>query len=156
MDILNREFINLISALNGHGVRYILVGGFAVNFHGYHRTTGDIDLWMDDSKENRQKLIDTLDVLQYGYFEELLEVPMLPGYCEIILDSGIYVDLMDRIMGFESASFDKCYQRCAWHSIEDQRVPFLSFRDLLASKSSSHRLKDKLDAQELRRFKEEE
>jgi len=47
--------------LNKNNVRYIVVGGYAVNFHGYRRTTGDIDLWIKpDNGENKKAILKSL------------------------------------------------------------------------------------------------
>ena|SRR5437870_8819737 len=48
-----REFIEL---LNSHDVRYLIVGGYAVAYHGYPRTTGDIDFFLEVSEENAAKM----------------------------------------------------------------------------------------------------
>lgn len=50
-NVFNKDFQEFIEALNTTNVKYILVGGYAVNIHGYSRTTGDIDLWVDNVRE---------------------------------------------------------------------------------------------------------
>jgi hypothetical protein len=57
-----REFIVL---LNSHDVRYLIVGGYAVAYHGYPRATGDIDLFVEVSRENARKLIAVLG--EFGF-----------------------------------------------------------------------------------------
>ena len=49
MDVLDEELIRFWRALNDNGVRYIMVGGFATRFHGFNRTTDDLDLWLEDT-----------------------------------------------------------------------------------------------------------
>lgn len=56
MDIFDEELLKFWRCLNQHGVRYIMVGGVATNFNGYQRATDDIDLWIDDTIENRETL----------------------------------------------------------------------------------------------------
>lgn len=55
-NIFNRDFQDFIQALNQASVRYVLVGGYAVILHGYNRTTGDLDIWVDRTESNFQKL----------------------------------------------------------------------------------------------------
>jgi len=55
-NIFNEDFRDFVAALNKNEVRYILVGGFAVILHGYSRTTGDMDIWVDRTSENYLKL----------------------------------------------------------------------------------------------------
>ncbi len=56
MDIFDQELINFWTSLNKHEVAYIMVGGVATHPHGYQRTTDDIDLWIEDTRENRNRL----------------------------------------------------------------------------------------------------
>ena len=52
-----REFLKLLSV---HRVRYLLVGGYAVGFHGYSRATLDLDVWIDAEQENAERLVTAL------------------------------------------------------------------------------------------------
>lgn len=49
MDIFDEEILNFWKALEEFSVKYILVGGFAINLHGYQRFTGDLDIWLKDN-----------------------------------------------------------------------------------------------------------
>ena len=51
-NIFNDDFQDFIQALNHHNVEYILVGGYSVILHGYARTTGDLDIWVNKTKNN--------------------------------------------------------------------------------------------------------
>lgn len=149
--------IELIGSFEKNELKYLIVGGFATNFHGFKRTTGDIDIWLKDNLENRTKLVSALDELGFGKFDPLLTTPMIPGYCEILLDNGMYADLMDRILGFQQEDFDKCYERASLELVDGISFMFLSFQDHLNSKKSSTRLKDKLDVEALStKYAEEE
>jgi hypothetical protein len=152
MDIYSDEFLSLIKALNDNNTRYIIVGGFSTNFHGYKRATGDIDFWIDDTFANRQNLIKTFDQLKIGYFEELLTAPLIAGYCEVLLDSGLYADFMNTIIGFEKEDFNTCFEMAIVTKISDISIRFLHYNHLLQSKEQSSRPKDILDAQELKKI----
>lgn len=58
---LNQDFKEFITLLNLHKVEYMVVGGYAVGFHGYPRYTGDIDIWIAISKKNAEKMITVFD-----------------------------------------------------------------------------------------------
>jgi hypothetical protein len=58
-----REFIEL---LNSHDVRYLIVGGYALAYHGYPRTTGDIDFFVEVSEENARRIIAVLDAFGFA------------------------------------------------------------------------------------------
>lgn len=151
MDILNKEFIELILSFNRNHLRYLLVGGFAVNHYGYSRSTGDIDFWIEDSIENRNNLRNSFKDLEFGDFAELTRIPLLPGYCEILLDSGIYADILGEIHGFKNAEFSKCYDEAEEHEIQNAKIRYISYNHLLQSKSQSQRPKDIIDVQELKK-----
>ena len=55
-NIFNEDFQDFISSLNKHNVEYLLVGGYSVILHGYSRTTGDLDIWINKTKENYLRL----------------------------------------------------------------------------------------------------
>lgn len=155
MNFEGQEVLKLFDAFEKNKVQYLIVGGFATNYHGYHRATSDIDIWLKDTAENRLNLINSLDKLDYGRFMELMTVSFIAGYCEILLDNGIYADFMNSILGFEEIDFDECYRRANVSIINSIRIPFIHFNDLLHSKLSSDRPKDVQDAIELKRIKDE-
>lgn len=55
-NIFNENFIEFIEALNKAEVKYVLIGGYSVILHGYSRTTGDLDIFVECSLENYEKL----------------------------------------------------------------------------------------------------
>lgn len=154
MDIFDSELLEVFKAFENHKVRYMVVGGFATNFYGYARATGDIDFWLEDSPQNRKKLIEALEAMGYGRVEALNTVPMFAGYCEILLDNGMYADLMESILGFEKGDFSDCYEKAVIAEIMGIKVRFLHYNHLLQSKESSNRLKDKLDVEELKKIRD--
>jgi len=55
-NIFNDDFRDFLKSLNNNKVNYILVGGYSVILHGYSRTTGDMDIWVERTKENYIKI----------------------------------------------------------------------------------------------------
>ena len=125
------------------------MGGYAVNHYGYNRTTSDIDIFVKDSLENRKAMIEALEKLGYGRMEELLRVPLLAGYCEIMMDDGMYIDLMADIPGLDSIDFDAQFDRKTLTEVDGILIPFISFKDLLINKKKTGRTKDKDDFEQL-------
>ena len=68
-NIFNDDFRDFIQALNNNGVEYILVGGYAVILHGYRRVTGDMDIWVDRTKENYSRLTKAFDEFALPVFD---------------------------------------------------------------------------------------
>lgn len=156
MDILNQDLLKLLKTFETFKVNYMIVGGFATNFYGFNRVTGDIDFWVEDSLENRIRIRDSFDYIGYGHFDELLTIPLIPGYCDVYISEGLYADIMNKILGFESLDFNTCFRNAKKINLSGIEVVFLSYQDLIHSKKSSDRLKDKLDFEELSKIYEEE
>ena len=72
-NIFYPDFREFLIALNANHVRYLLVGGYAVIFHGYSRTTGDMDIWIDPTKENYSKLVLAFKDFKMSIFDMTLE-----------------------------------------------------------------------------------
>jgi hypothetical protein len=66
MDALHDEFLLFLTCAHKNNLRYLLIGGFAVNFYGYNRSTDDMDVWLAPTNENRQAFINTLLCMKYS------------------------------------------------------------------------------------------
>jgi hypothetical protein len=153
MDIFEEEIIGFFQLLNKHSVRYILVGGLAVNYHGFSRTTGDVDLWMDDSDENRKKLVSALNEKNIEGCEAFLTYPLIAGYSEILLGNGVYIDLMGDLQFLKQNNFGDCYRISDRFKITNEiEIPILNITKLIEEKEKSLRIKDKEDAEQLKKL----
>ena len=72
MDILNNEFLLFLSCAGKNRLRYLLIGGYAVNYYGYNRNTEDMDIWLAPDNENKKSFIDTLLCMNYSENEVAL------------------------------------------------------------------------------------
>ena len=68
-NVFNEDFQDFIQALNNCHVEYILVGGYSVILHGYSRTTGDLDLWINKTRENYFHLVDAFTTFGMPVFD---------------------------------------------------------------------------------------
>lgn len=152
MDIYNTEFLALLSCFEKRRVQYLIIGGFAVNKYGYKRTTGDVDFFLKDDKENRRRLIDALYDAGYGKFEALMDAPIIPGHCEIIMDNGLYADLMTEAAGLDKNKFNDYYKKASVELIDNIPLRFIHYDDLLQSKRAISRNKDLVDVEELEKI----
>ena len=141
-----------IKIANKFGVRMIMVGGGAVNFHGYQRHSADVDFWIDTADENLEKLIKVFDEMgcqiddfpdQVKNREQNISVKFSP------------VDLnLELITNFSvNKSFEEVFDSSEIVTIDNGLTwRVLSLTDLISSKIKSSRPKDLLDIQELRRI----
>jgi hypothetical protein len=152
MDIFNDEILKFWSVLNSYEVKYIMVGGIATNLHGFQRTTGDMDLYIEDSLENRKKLRAAFAVYGMGDFQSIETMQFVPGWTQFNLNNGFVLDIMTAMKGLENYTFDYCYQLASRAQIHEVTVPFLHINHLLANKKAVNRPKDQLDVIELERI----
>lgn len=66
MDILNNDFLLFLSCAQQRGLRYLLIGGYAVNYYGYNRNTEDMDIWLAPDNDKRRAFINTLLCMHYS------------------------------------------------------------------------------------------
>lgn len=152
MDLLDDEILELWKTLHKYDTKYILVGGFATNLHGFNRVTADMDLWIKDNLENRKSLRKVLNELNLGDFEAIETTQFTPGFTSILLKSNFEVDIMTSLKGFEQIKFDDCYALAPTAIIEDIPLKFLHIKHLIEAKKASGRPKDLIDAEELEKI----
>lgn len=142
---------SFIRAAEKNKVKMILVGGGAVNFHGYLRHSADIDFWVDISNENLKNLLATLKDIGY----ELEDFPenVKKGKQNISLKISPLFEL-ELITNFNPGkTFTEAFNQSILFEKGNLKYRILSFNDLINSKITTNRTKDKLDIEELQRIK---
>lgn len=146
MNVLEEESLYLLKLLCENDVKFMIVGGLAVNFYGYSRTTGDIDIWLEDSATNRKNLIAALTAYGIEGAEIFERIPFIAGYAEVMLDNGIYLDLMADLKLFPKETFEESYRLCQnWQLDENTAIKVIQLQQLIAEKETTGRLKDQDD-----------
>lgn len=138
-----KEFLRL---LNSTGVRYLVVGGYAVGFHGHPRTTGDMDIWADTARDNAQKLYDLL--VEFGFRDSKLSPELLATVHRVVRMGypPVRIEILTSISGVE---FSECYARRAWGKLDDTEASVISLQDLLTNKKAAARHRDIEDVERL-------
>lgn len=133
-------------------IKYIVLGGFAVNLYGYTRNTGDLDICVDNSIQNRKNLRKAFIELGIGDFEALETMQFIAGWTEFNLDYGMRLDLMTNIKGLEDKSFDMLLNVATIVFLNEIPVYFIDYQNLIISKKAANRPKDILDIEELNKL----
>lgn len=154
MDVLDEELIRFWRTLNGTGVRYIMVGGFATRFHGFNRNTDDLDLWLEDTLENRKNFRRAFVELGYGDFAPFETMQFVAGFSDMLIGGGITLDIMTEMKGLEQLSFEECLSMASTADLDGVLVPFLHINHLIANKKIVNRPKDKVDVEELEKIRQ--
>ncbi len=153
MDILDEGLIEFWKSLNDNNVLYIMIGGFAVNMHGYTRATNDIDVWIKDELQNKRNLGKAMEICGYADLS-WEEIQFIPGWTNFYVGPGVVLDIMISMKGLENISFDEAYKIANFADINGIQVPFLHINQLIANKKAVNRSKDQIDVIELEKIKE--
>lgn len=153
MNIFDSYTHKVLFTLLKHNVQFIVVGGYAVNYHGYKRTTGDIDLLLKpDNGENKSKVISSLRELEID--EETLSALNNLDFekPQVFMDGEepFKIDFLTQISGVK---FEEAWKLKIEATYDNLNIPFLSYNHLILSKITSTRGKDKIDVEELQKIK---
>ena len=149
---LGNDFSEVLMAFNDAGVNYMLVGGYAVNFHGYERNTSDLDIWVKPDTENLNKICSALTVL--GFDNDAVNHVSRFNCAEPFLfhigSKPNDVEVFNFVTGVK-------YDDAEPHQIDFMyadglTVHFISVRDLIVNKMLAGRTQDKLDVEMLQRI----
>jgi hypothetical protein len=154
MDIFDQEILKFWKALNINNVKYIMVGALATNIHGFQRFTADIDVWIEDTIQNRQNLILAFCDAEIGHYPILETLQFVPGWTTFNLNNGLQLDLLTNMKGLENYSFDECLEKATTAEIENCIVPFLHINQLIENKKVVNRPKDQIDVLELEKIRD--
>lgn len=150
MDLFAEEITGFFEVLNKHNVNYILVGGLAVNFYGYSRTTGDVNIWLQDLPENRNALVNAFTEFGIEGAEIFHQQPFVAGHTEVLLNNSIYIDRMANLHSLKQSAFSDCYHTASDFQLTDNcLVKVIHINQLIAEKRATGRLKDTDDADHL-------
>ncbi|RYY37508.1 MAG: hypothetical protein EOP46_02350 [Sphingobacteriaceae bacterium] len=147
-NIFNEDFRKFLQSLNNNDVRYILIGGYSVILHGYSRTTGDMDIWVERTGTNYQYIKKAFSDFGMPVFnmteENFLHHPTWDVFTFGNPPSSI--DIMIRAKGLD---FDTCFNQSVYFEEEGIQIRTININDLLDAKKASARPKDIDDIQNL-------
>ena len=147
--MFNPDFKEFVQLLNSYQVRYLVIGGYAVAYHGHPRYTKDLDIWLDVSKANAKRVVAVL--AEFG-FESL-------GYTERdftepnhVVQLGQPPMRIDLLVGLESLSFRRCFASRMTVEVDGIKVNMIDRASLIRSKRSAGRTQDLADVEQLERW----
>jgi hypothetical protein len=151
IDLNDDEVISFLKDMQHEGIAYMLIGGFAMAFHGHIRATIDLDLWIKDEKENLEKFKGVLKRSGVVGLDKIRSLELIAGFTQFQLgDSGFVVDPMSRLKKFSTYDFDACYSRAQDGQYKGVSFKVISPRDLLQEKEATNRPKDQGDIEFLK------
>jgi len=140
------DFKEFLQLLNAHNVRYLLIGGYAVGYHGYPRATVDMDIWVAIDPQNAQKLVDVLAAFGFN-LPELNAALFLER--DKIIRMGIPPLRLEILTSISGVEFEACYQNRVEDELDGVSICLIGLDDLKRNKLSSGRYKDLSDLENL-------
>lgn len=151
MDFLLPDFKSMALLLKKHKVNFMLIGGYAVIYYGYNRSTGDMDIWLEPSNSNKEKFISALK--EFGINEAgISKVNGLNFTEQQAFYFGQVPERIDFLTRINNVTFDEAIKSVNHFPLENEQVPIIQYHHLILSKISNDRLKDKADVEELQRI----
>jgi hypothetical protein len=143
---LHPDFKNFLILLNSHNVRYLVVGGYAVGYHGYPRATGDMDIWIEMSKSNSKKVASAFR--DFGMPDEAISEELFLETNKVIR-VGVPPVRLELITSASGVDFNECYSNREVVEIEGIPINLISLQDLKKNKRAAGRHKDLEDMEHL-------
>lgn len=140
-NIFEQDFRDFIQAINDNNVKYVLVGGYSVIFHGYSRTTGDMDIWVQRNAENYLKLSNAFNQFGMSVFD-MTEDNFLNHPTWDVFSFGVPPVCIDIMIDVKGLNFNDCYTNSQIFIDDELQVRVLSMNDLLEGKKKANRPKD--------------
>jgi hypothetical protein len=143
---LPRDFSEFLRLLAEHDVDYLVVGGYAVGYHGYPRVTGDIDIWIRSDQENADRVVRVLQAFGFDVPELHAELFLEPGQ---IVRLGVPPTRIEILTSVSGLTFDEAVSGRVQTDWDDVPVTVIGLTALLRNKKASARPKDLDDLAQL-------
>jgi hypothetical protein len=141
-----QDFKEFLKLLNLKKIEYLVIGGYAVGYHGYPRATGDLDIWIAIDQNNATKTAEAL--YEFGFNLTEADKHILQTEKKV-LRMGIPPMRLEILTTIDGVSFAECFNKRIVAEIDDITVNFISKEDLLKNKLASARPQDIADAGKL-------
>ena len=147
-NIFHEDFKDFLNALNKAEVRYILVGGYSVVLHGYSRTTGDMNIWMERTSVNYERIIKAFQMFGMPLFD-MTESNFLSHPIWDVFTFGTPPVAIDIMVKIEGLNFEEVFKKAVYFEDDELKIRTIHRNDLIAAKKIAGRAKDINDLENL-------
>jgi predicted nucleotidyltransferase len=144
--MLSPDFKEFIELLNAHNVQYLIVGGYALAFHGHPRYTKDIDIWIATNPENAQKMLNVLK--DFGFSSLALSQQDFLEQ-ENIIQLGFPPNRIDILTSVDGIQFADSISESSIIEVDGVAIHLIGIHKLIENKTASGRLQDLADVEKL-------
>lgn len=145
---LSRDLSEFVASLSANGVRYLVVGGYAVAAHGHPRFTKDLDIWIEATPDNAQRVLKALDAFGFPGLGLVAADFVEPGS---VIQLGNPPQRIDLLTSMSGVQFGECYEMRVQLFVGSQSVDFIDLDNLVRNKTASGRPQDLADVAALRK-----
>jgi predicted nucleotidyltransferase len=143
---LNQDFKDFLRLLNDHDVDYLLIGGYAVGYHGFPRATGDMDIWIGMKSENASRLVAVLTEFGFDLPEVQPDLFMQRNKIIRMGNAPVRIEIVTSISGVD---FYPCYLNRIEDIVDGVPVKIIDLESLKLNKKCANRFKDLEDLENL-------
>lgn len=148
MNVFFEEHKLILKTLNSHEVEFMMVGGYAVIYHGYNRVTGDMDIWLKPDNDNKLKLIKSLSAL--GFDDAGIKTIQTWDFTKLqLFYIGKVPERTDFMTFISGVDYPEAVNNAIHTEIDNLPLIIIHINNLLQNKLSSGRIKDLADAEYL-------
>ncbi|MBU0487507.1 MAG: nucleotidyltransferase [Bacteroidetes bacterium] len=145
--LINKDFREFIECLNKHDAKYLIVGGYAVAFHGHPRYTKDLDVWIWAEADNSKRIIAALHDFGFGSLNLTEKDFQQPEMVVQLGNPPVRIDILTSVSG---VAFPECFQSRVTVEIDGLQVNFIDLPSLRTNKKASGRHQDLADLENLK------
>ena len=153
MDFLLPEYKQLLTLLLKHNVNFMLIGGYAVIYYGYERTTTDLDIWLEPDNSNRDKLLRALT--EFGIDDKSTNTLSKEDFTTPQLfyfgNRPRRIDFLTKIKG---VTYKEAAAEINHFAYNDLKIPIIQYHHLIRSKITNERPQDKADVEMLQKIRQ--
>lgn len=143
---LPKDFKEFLKSLNAGGVRYLLIGGYAVGFYGYPRATNDIDVFVAGDLENARRIVECLTDFGFGTGELSVEFFTQEKSIVAMGVEPVKIEIVNFISGVD---FEDAYKNKVVGILDECEISIIGLQHLKINKRASGRYKDLDDLENL-------
>lgn len=144
--VLPPDFKEFLSLLKSKNIQYLLIGGYAVGYHGYPRATNDMDIWIAIDQKNAELMV--LALKEFGF-----DTPQLSENIFLkknsIVRMGIAPMRIEILTTISGVDFEECFQQKVVDEIDGIEINIIGLNQLKINKKASGRHKDLDDFENL-------
>lgn len=144
--MLNPDFRDMLSAFIAEETEFLVVGAYALAFHGLPRATGDLDFWIARSEENADRVFRALDAFGAPTLDLTVSDLLTP---DLVFQIGIEPNRIDILTSIDGVEFGEAWKERVLAVVDGLEIPILNLRHMIQNKLAVGRPRDLADVHAL-------